>query len=120
MLGRGATITIADRAASRRIDGNILLKVSASIVRKEQSLGPHLVLKAMHHGVGMDERRTPVPLNNQIGTLAEDVSAAAITEKIIGEQTKVLNYFHIEVQAAATTGDLESLQGSRVVKLKAA
>src|SRR6188472_1553790 len=111
MLGRGATITIADRAASRRIDGNILLKVSASIVRKEQSLGPHLVLKAMHHGVGMDQRRTPVPLNNQIGTLAEDITAAAITVKVIGEQTKVLNQFQIEVQAATSTSHLEGLQG---------
>ena len=69
------------------------------------------VLKAMDHGVGTDERRTPVPLNNQIGALAEDVSAAAITIKIIGEQTKVLNCFHIEIQTATTTGGLESLQG---------
>jgi hypothetical protein len=110
VLGRGATITVADRAASRRIDGNVLLKVSASIVGKEQSLGPHLVLEAMDHGVGTDERRAPVALNNQVGALAEDIPASAITVKIIGEQAKVLHHLHIEVQTATTTSDLESLQ----------
>src|SRR5437867_455049 len=72
----------------------------------------------MYHRIGVNQRRAPISLNDQVWALAENVTATAITVEVIGEETKIPHQLHIEVQTAAPTSHFEGLQGQRIVELE--
>jgi hypothetical protein len=67
----------------------------------------------------VNERRTAISPDDQIGALAEDVAAAPIAVEGIGDESKILEQLEIEVRAPAAARCLERLLTQRIVELKA-
>ena len=89
---------VARRSWRRGQESKIALEVRAAVVAVEHVVRRRLVFKTADAGTGVNSGKGSVGFDDDVGAQAEDVTAAAVAVKGIGDEVQIVNNFVVHVQ----------------------
>src|ERR1035438_1026417 len=121
----GATVAVTHQAGAIGIHYHVLAHVNTAIVGVQQGVLVDNGFKAVHRPARVNRADAAIGAHRQVGSLTEEVAAAAIAPVVVGDQAEVLHDLEIGVNRSAAAhfggilargglarGDIPGLKGT--------